>query len=121
MKVYFNMGERKVIMGIDCHVEACNLNKDGKCTNENILACYLRTMHPVRVNKEDEHLFQKNKTGSKMGLKEALEIYDSCLEESPFRSEVCFNCPLGKPINEAEEHPTFCEALSDIDNKFQGG
>lgn len=44
-------------MGIDCNVEPCAKNKNGRCSDENILACYLRSRHPVKVDKEDEHLF----------------------------------------------------------------
>jgi len=30
----------------------------------------------------------------------------------------CEGCPLNKPVNEWEEHPTFCELLTEVDEKY---
>ena len=30
----------------------------------------------------------------------------------------CEGCPLNTPVNEWEEHPTFCELLTEVDEKY---
>ena len=33
-------------------------------------------------------------------------------------SQLCEGCPLNNPVNEWEEHPTYCEVLADIEQKY---
>jgi hypothetical protein len=35
--------------------------------------------------------------------------------------QICQTCPLNRPINEGDEHPTFCELLSEVAEKFPEG
>ncbi len=39
----------------------------------------------------------------------------------PTCRQECEGCPLKNPVNEWEEHPTYCELLTEIEQKYKGG
>ena len=56
-----------------------------------------------------------------MGLEEMVEKYRECKlqdGELPGEAGCCRDCPLNREIYEYSEHPTFCEELTDIENRY---
>ena len=47
-------------------------------------------------------------------LVRAVGAFVACREE-------CEGCPLNTPVNEWEEHPTYCEVLTDVEQKYTDG
>jgi len=47
-------------------------------------------------------------------LVRAVGAFVACREE-------CEGCPLNTPVNEWEEHPTYCEVLADVELKYREG
>ena len=40
-------------MGLECQVVSCNKNKDSRCSDENIIACYRRAREGARTSTEE--------------------------------------------------------------------
>ena len=55
-----------------------------------------------------------------MTLEKMIKIYKKCVDEywrdSTIFPGCCKDCALSKPVHEYEEHPTFCEIISDLEN-----
>jgi len=54
---------------------------------------------------------QKPKINASANLVRAMGIFVMCKQE-------CEGCPLNKPVNEWEEHPTYCELLTKVEQKY---
>lgn len=56
-----------------------------------------------------------------MTLEDIVKEYRKCAlkdGEMPGEAECCRSCPLNREIYEYSEHPTFCEELTQIENRF---
>jgi len=54
---------------------------------------------------------RKSKMKSSANLVRAVGTFVTCRLE-------CEGCPLNNPVNEWEEHPTYCEVLTGIEQKY---
>ncbi len=54
---------------------------------------------------------RKSLKQSSVNLVRAVGTFVTCRQE-------CEGCPLNTPVNECEEHPTYCEVLTDIEQKY---
>ena len=54
---------------------------------------------------------RKSLMKSSANLVRAVGTFVTCRQE-------CEGCPLNNPVNEWEEHPTYCEVLIDIEQKY---
>jgi len=55
---------------------------------------------------------RKSLRQSSANLVRAVGTFVTCCQE-------CEGCPLNNPVNEWEEHPTYCEMLTEIEQKYR--
>jgi len=57
---------------------------------------------------------RKSTMKASANLVRAVGTFITCREE-------CEGCPLNTPVNEWEEHPTYCEVLANVEQKYTNG
>ncbi len=55
---------------------------------------------------------RKSLMKSSANLVRAVGTFVACCQE-------CEGCPLKNPVNEWEKHPTYCEMLTEIEQKYR--